>query len=92
MSKSDWTTTKPNFLKADSFNKALDAIVLLKDPHKIPKAMHYYSLLGGSRGYAPCFASPPTSSCGIESMAMPAACSIKMVHNMSLIPFSSIFN
>jgi len=71
--------------KANSVNQALDAAVSLKDPRKIHEAMRY-SLLAGGKRVRPmlCIAACELVG-GTESIAMPAACSVEMIHTMSLI-------
>lgn len=71
--------------KASTVNQALDAAVSLKDPVKIHESMRY-SLLAGGKRVRPvlCLAACDLVG-GHESMAMPAACSIEMIHTMSLI-------
>ncbi|KAH7520076.1 geranylgeranyl pyrophosphate synthase, chloroplastic [Ziziphus jujuba] len=71
--------------KANSVNKALDDSVLLRHPQKIHEAMRY-SLLAGGKRVRPvlCIAACELVG-GQESMAMPAACAVEMIHTMSLI-------
>nr|AKQ99275.1 geranylgeranyl diphosphate synthase 1 [Tripterygium wilfordii] len=71
--------------KANSVNQALDDAVSLRDPQKIHEAMRY-SLLAGGKRVRPvlCLAACELVG-GIESMAMPAACAVEMIHTMSLI-------
>ncbi|KAK9948682.1 hypothetical protein M0R45_004269 [Rubus argutus] len=71
--------------KAESVNQALDAAVSLKDPITIHEAMRY-SLLAGGKRVRPvlCLAACELVG-GSESVAMPAACAIEMIHTMSLI-------
>ncbi|GMI76915.1 geranyl(geranyl)diphosphate synthase 11, geranylgeranyl pyrophosphate synthase 1 [Hibiscus trionum] len=71
--------------KADTVNQALDSAVSLRDPIKIHEAMRY-SLLAGGKRVRPvlCLAACELVG-GQESMAMPAACAVEMVHTMSLI-------
>ncbi|XP_010254951.1 PREDICTED: geranylgeranyl pyrophosphate synthase, chloroplastic-like [Nelumbo nucifera] len=71
--------------KANSVNKALDKAVSLKDPIKIHEAMRY-SLLAGGKRVRPilCIAACELVG-GLESMAMPSACAVEMIHTMSLI-------
>ncbi|CAL0330753.1 unnamed protein product [Lupinus luteus] len=71
--------------KARSVNQALNDAVLLREPQKIHEAMRY-SLLAGGKRVRPvlCIAACELVG-GNESTAMPAACSIEMIHTMSLI-------
>ncbi|CAL1408890.1 unnamed protein product [Linum trigynum] len=71
--------------KANSVNQALDASVPLKEPAKIHDSMRY-SLLAGGKRVRPmlCLAACELVG-GNESMAMPAACAVEMIHTMSLI-------
>ncbi|KAF5447076.1 hypothetical protein F2P56_032655 [Juglans regia] len=71
--------------KANTINRALDAAVPLKDPMEIHNAMRY-SLLAGGKRICPlvCIAACELVG-GTEPMAMPAACSVEMIHTMSLI-------
>ncbi|KAL2905609.1 Heterodimeric geranylgeranyl pyrophosphate synthase large subunit 1 chloroplastic [Bienertia sinuspersici] len=71
--------------KAISVNKALDKAVALKHPEKIHEAMRY-SLLAGGKRVRPilCIAACELVG-GDESAAMAAACSVEMIHTMSLI-------
>ncbi|ESQ53412.1 hypothetical protein EUTSA_v10025481mg [Eutrema salsugineum] len=71
--------------KAESVNKALDSAVPLREPLKIHEAMRY-SLLAGGKRVRPvlCIAACELVG-GEESVAMPAACAVEMIHTMSLI-------
>nr|ATN97000.1 geranylgeranyl pyrophosphate synthase 1 [Cestrum nocturnum] len=71
--------------KANSVNRALDDSVLLKEPLKIHESMRY-SLLAGGKRIRPmlCIASCELVG-GDESIAMPAACAVEMIHTMSLM-------
>ncbi|KAL1215980.1 Geranylgeranyl pyrophosphate synthase 7 [Cardamine amara subsp. amara] len=71
--------------KADSVNKALDSAVSLREPIKIHEAMRY-SLLAGGKRVRPvlCIAACELVG-GEESVALPAACAVEMIHTMSLI-------
>ncbi|CAH2076365.1 unnamed protein product [Thlaspi arvense] len=71
--------------KAESVNKALDSAVPLREPLKIHEAMRY-SLLAGGKRVRPvlCIAACELVG-GEESLAMPAACAVEMIHTMSLI-------
>ncbi|XP_068343383.1 geranylgeranyl pyrophosphate synthase, chloroplastic-like [Pyrus communis] len=71
--------------RAESVNQALDAAVSLRDPITIHEAMRY-SLLAGGKRVRPvlCLAACELVG-GSESMAMPAACAVEMIHTMSLI-------
>ncbi|KAJ4715043.1 Geranylgeranyl pyrophosphate synthase [Melia azedarach] len=71
--------------KANTVNQALDASVSLREPVKIHESMRY-SLLAGGKRVRPvlCIAACELVG-GDESMAMPAACAIEMIHTMSLI-------
>lgn len=71
--------------KAISVNKALDDAIPLQDPIKIHEAMRY-SLLAGGKRVRPmlCIASCELVG-GDESLAMPMACALEMIHTMSLI-------
>lgn len=71
--------------KANSVNQALDAAVSLREPKKIHEAMRYSLLAGGKRVRpALCIAACELVG-GNESIAMPAACAVEMIHTMSLI-------
>ncbi|KAF7851083.1 hypothetical protein BT93_L4646 [Corymbia citriodora subsp. variegata] len=77
---------KPHMLeKVNRVNTALDASVLLRPPLKIHEAMRY-SLLSGGKRVCPimCLAACELVG-GQESMAMPSACAVEMIHAMSLI-------
>ncbi|KAJ7944339.1 Geranylgeranyl pyrophosphate synthase [Quillaja saponaria] len=71
--------------KANIVNQALDAAITLREPQKIHEAMRY-SLLAGGKRVRPvlCLAACELVG-GRESMAMPAACAVEMIHTMSLI-------
>ncbi|KAG4118922.1 hypothetical protein ERO13_D11G047800v2 [Gossypium hirsutum] len=71
--------------KATMINQALDSAVSLREPVKIHEAMRY-SLLAGGKRVRPvlCLAACELVG-GQESMAMPAACAVEMIHTMSLI-------
>ncbi|KGN48443.1 geranylgeranyl pyrophosphate synthase 7, chloroplastic [Cucumis sativus] len=71
--------------KSNLVNQALDEAVSLQDPLKIHEAMRY-SLLAGGKRVRPvlCLAACDLVG-GSESAAIPAACSIEMIHTMSLI-------
>ncbi|XP_044506506.1 geranylgeranyl pyrophosphate synthase, chloroplastic-like [Mangifera indica] len=71
--------------KANSVNQALDAAVSIRDPPKIHEAMRY-SLIAAGKRVRPvlCIAACELVG-GNESIAMPAACAIEMIHTMSLI-------
>ncbi|OMO56851.1 Polyprenyl synthetase [Corchorus capsularis] len=71
--------------KATTVNQALESAVSLRDPVKIHEAMRYSLLAGGKRVRpALCIAACELVG-GKESMAMPAACAVEMIHTMSLI-------
>lgn len=71
--------------KANSVNQALDDAVSLKEPEKIHEAMRY-SLLAGGKRVRPilCIAACELVG-GSESLAMPSACAVEMIHTMSLM-------
>ncbi|CAF1949600.1 hypothetical protein Bca4012_075689 [Brassica carinata] len=71
--------------KASSVNQALDSAVSLREPVKIHEAMRY-SLLAGGKRVRPvlCIAACELVG-GKESVALPAACAVEMIHTMSLI-------
>ncbi|KAK9139569.1 hypothetical protein Scep_009250 [Stephania cephalantha] len=71
--------------KAKRVNEALDEAVPLRHPLKIHEAMRY-SLLAGGKRVRPmlCIASCELVG-GDESVALPVACAIEMIHTMSLI-------
>ncbi|KAI4320288.1 hypothetical protein MLD38_033784 [Melastoma candidum] len=71
--------------KAKRVNEALDAAVPLRHPLRIHESMRY-SLLAGGKRVRPilCLASCELVG-GDESLAMPAACAVEMIHTMSLI-------
>ncbi|KAL0332501.1 UNVERIFIED_CONTAM: Heterodimeric geranylgeranyl pyrophosphate synthase large subunit, chloroplastic [Sesamum calycinum] len=66
-------------------NQALDAAVPLRDPVKLHEAMRY-SLLSQGKRICPivCLASCRLVG-GDESMALPSACALEMIHAMSLM-------
>ncbi|XVF20616.1 hypothetical protein REPUB_Repub12eG0016300 [Reevesia pubescens] len=72
-------------MKAKQVNKVLDEAVPLQHPLKIHEAMRY-SLLAGGKRVRPilCFASCELVG-GDESLAMPMACAVEMIHTASLI-------
>ncbi|KAL0702804.1 hypothetical protein Bca4012_058926 [Brassica carinata] len=71
--------------KATSVNQALDSAVSLREPVKIHEAMRYSLLAGGKRVRpALCIAACELVG-GEESVALPAACAVEMIHTMSLI-------
>ncbi|TYH49043.1 hypothetical protein ES332_D10G109700v1 [Gossypium tomentosum] len=71
--------------KVNAVNQALDSAVPLRDPVKIHEAMRY-SLLAGGKRVRPvlCLAACDLVG-GKESMVMPAACALEMIHTMSLV-------
>uniref|UniRef100_A0A2P2IVT2 Uncharacterized protein MANES_12G098600 n=1 Tax=Rhizophora mucronata TaxID=61149 RepID=A0A2P2IVT2_RHIMU len=71
--------------KGNSVNQALDVAVSIREPAKIHESMRY-SLLAGGKRVRPvlCLAACELVG-GIESMAMPAACAVEMIHTMSLM-------
>nr|AAV74395.1 geranylgeranyl diphosphate synthase [Adonis aestivalis var. palaestina] len=71
--------------KGKSVNQALDNAILIREPEKIHEAMRY-SLLAGGKRVRPilCIAASELVG-GNESMAMPSACAVEMIHTMSLI-------
>ncbi|KAL2498419.1 Heterodimeric geranylgeranyl pyrophosphate synthase large subunit 1 [Abeliophyllum distichum] len=71
--------------KINVVNKALDAAVPLRNPTKIHEAMRY-SLLSGGKRICPivCIASCELVG-GNESIAMPSACALEMVHATCLM-------
>ncbi|KAL5704853.1 hypothetical protein ACHQM5_023223 [Ranunculus cassubicifolius] len=71
--------------KANSVNEALDKAVSIKEPEKIHEAMRY-SLLAGGKRVRPilCIAACELVG-GNESISMPSACAVEMIHTMSLI-------
>ncbi|KAL5745176.1 hypothetical protein ACOSP7_026322 [Xanthoceras sorbifolium] len=72
-------------MKAKQVNEALEEAVPLRNPIKIHEAMRY-SLLAGGKRVRPvlCIASCELVG-GEESLAMPTACALEMIHTMSLI-------
>lgn len=72
-------------MKAKTVHKALDAAVPLQPPLKIHEAMRY-SLLAGGKRVRPilCIASCELVG-GDESLVIPVACAVEMIHTMSLI-------
>ncbi|KAF2283596.1 hypothetical protein GH714_012127 [Hevea brasiliensis] len=71
--------------KANSINQALEAAIPLQEPAKIHESMRYSLLAGGKRVRpALCLAACELVG-GNDSMAMPAACAVEMIHTMSLI-------
>ncbi|KAK7250836.1 hypothetical protein RIF29_33554 [Crotalaria pallida] len=92
LTKEDTLKEKPAFNfksymveKGRSVNQALDDAVLLREPQKIHEAMRYSLLAGGKRVRPVLCVAACELVGGRESMAMPAACSIEMIHTMSLI-------
>ncbi|KAI0525042.1 hypothetical protein KFK09_004432 [Dendrobium nobile] len=73
------------FSKAESVNRALDLAIPLVQPKRIHEAMRY-SLLGGGKRIRPalCIAACEIVG-GDEALAIPPACSVEMIHTMSLI-------
>lgn len=71
--------------KAASVNKALDNAVPMQEPKMIHEAMRY-SLLAGGKRVRPilCIAACELAG-GDESLAIPMACAVEMIHTMSLI-------
>lgn len=71
--------------KANSVNKALDQAVWIREPVKIHESMRY-SLLAGGKRVRPilCIAACELFG-GDESIAMPSACAVEMIHTMSLM-------
>lgn len=71
--------------KANFVNRALDSAVSLREPVKIHEAMRY-SLLAGGKRVRPvlCIAACELVG-GEESVSLPAACAVEMIHTMSLI-------
>nr|AAM21638.1 geranylgeranyl pyrophosphate synthase [Cistus creticus] len=71
--------------KANSVNQALETAVSLREPLKIHEAMRYSVLAGGKRVRPVLCIAACELVGGEESMAMPAACAVEMIHTMSLI-------
>lgn len=71
--------------KADTVNEALDAAVPMAYPETVHDSIRY-SLLAGGKRVRPilCLASCEMMG-GAESVAMPSACAMEMIHTMSLI-------
>ncbi|CAA2960928.1 geranylgeranyl pyrophosphate synthase, chloroplastic-like, partial [Olea europaea subsp. europaea] len=68
--------------KINAVNKVLDAVVPLRNPTKIHEAMRYSFLSGGKRICSiVCIAFVD----GNESIAMPSACALEMVHAACLM-------
>ena len=76
-----------NYLKQKKLlvEEALDSSIAIARPEKIYEAMRY-SLLAGGKRLRPilCLATCDLMG-GTESMAMPTACALEMIHTMSLI-------
>lgn len=71
--------------KAEVVNRALDLAVPLEYPDRIHEAMRYSLLAGGKRiRPALCIAACELVG-GDETLAMPAACAVEMIHTMSLV-------
>ncbi|GMI76702.1 geranyl(geranyl)diphosphate synthase 11, geranylgeranyl pyrophosphate synthase 1 [Hibiscus trionum] len=72
-------------VKAEKVNKLLDEAIPLCHPLKVNEAMRYSVLVGGKR-VRPilCIASCELVG-GDESLAMPVACAVEMIHTASLI-------
>ncbi|KAF6151127.1 hypothetical protein GIB67_002379 [Kingdonia uniflora] len=71
--------------KVNSVNQALDKVVSFKEPQKIHEAMRYSLLAGGKRVFPVLCMAACELVGGEESVAMPAACAVEMIHAMSLI-------
>lgn len=71
--------------QADKVNEALDAAVAMAYPDVVHESIRY-SLLAGGKRVRPilCLASCEMMG-GDESVAMPSACAMEMIHTMSLI-------
>ncbi|KAL5743461.1 hypothetical protein ACOSQ2_026577 [Xanthoceras sorbifolium] len=85
MSLSTFEFKEYMLMKAKQVNEALDEAVPLRNPIKIHEAMRY-SLQAGGKRVRPvlCIASCELVG-GEESLAMPTACALEMIHTMSLI-------
>ncbi|CAN4114793.1 unnamed protein product [Withania somnifera] len=72
-------------MKANKVNIALDEAIPMQEPIRVHEAMRY-SLLAGGKRIRPvlCMASCEVVG-GDESLAIPAACAVEMIHTMSLI-------
>lgn len=71
--------------KAKKINTALDDAVPLQNPFKIHQAMRYSLLAGGKRVRSILCLAACELVGGDESMAIPMACALEMIHTMSLI-------
>ncbi|XP_028189942.1 heterodimeric geranylgeranyl pyrophosphate synthase small subunit, chloroplastic-like [Glycine soja] len=71
--------------KAHTVNQALDTAIALRDPHKIHEAMRYSLLAGGKRVCHMLCITTCELVGGTEATAIPAACTVEMIHTMSLI-------
>lgn len=71
--------------KAASVNRALDEAVPLGHPQRIREAMRYSLLAGGKRVRPMLCVAACELVGGDQAIAMPAACSVEMIHTMSLI-------
>nr|ALD84326.1 geranyl diphosphate synthase [Morus alba] len=71
--------------KANSVNQALDDAVSLREPQTIHEAMRYSLLAGGKRVRPVLCLTACELVGGDESVAMPAALAVEMIHTMSLI-------
>ncbi|KAK1357525.1 Geranyl diphosphate synthase large subunit [Heracleum sosnowskyi] len=71
--------------KASSVNTALDSVISLQSPKTIHDSMRY-SLLAGGKRVRPmlCLAACELVG-GDQSVAMPCACAVEMIHTMSLV-------
>ncbi|KAI9113655.1 hypothetical protein K1719_015582 [Acacia pycnantha] len=71
--------------KANKVNQALDEAIALREPEKIHEAMRYSLLAGGKRVRPMLCVAACELVGGSESVAMPSACAVEMIHTMSLI-------
>ena len=71
--------------KINTVNRALDAAVALREPRKLHEAMRYTLLAGGKRIRPVLCLAACSLIGGSEATAIPAACAVEMIHNMSLI-------
>lgn len=81
----DFDFNKYVMATAEKVNAALDAAVPMAYPETVHESIRY-SLLGGGKRVRPmlCLASCDMMG-GEESVAMPSACAMEMIHTMSLI-------
>nr|DAD24976.1 TPA_asm: hypothetical protein HUJ06_026440 [Nelumbo nucifera] len=71
--------------KDERVNKSLDEVVPLRQPLKIHEAMRYSLLVGGKHIHPILCITSCELVGGDESLALPMACAVEMIHTMTLI-------